>query len=406
MKFHMYDVYGIEAEYMIVDKSTLNVLALSPFVLSQYSKTGIEDEVEVGAVAWSNELVSHVIEIKTNGPTKDPIQARQNFFESLQLIQAILDKKDATLLPTSMHPWMNPDKETQLWPHGQKEVYQAYDRIFNCKGHGWSNLQSVHLNLPFYNEAEFASLHAAMRIILPLVPFLSASSPFVDSKLQEIPDTRLSFYEANQKKIPAIAGEIIPEPIFSFKDYDLLYQSIYQEIAPFDPDKILQHPWLNSRGVIAKFDVGALELRLMDIQESPFMDFTILEILILILQDLSKEVHIPLENQKTVSTAFLKSCLYSANLFDAVLNGAYMELLGFENRPTNLFSFCEQVLSKYRLSAQSYEGLKVLRDEGRLAERLRKSYRNSSQDPNALKSIYSHLAFCLQKNIFFSSKDV
>lgn len=398
MKYHLFEVYGIEAEYMIVDRDTLDVLPLAQFVLEKYSQGDIENEVEVGEVAWSNELVCHVIEIKTNGPTKDPIQAGEHFFASLKLIQEILADKNAMLLPTSMHPWMNTDTQTQLWPFGQKEIYQAYDRIFNCKGHGWSNVQSVHLNLPFASEPEFASLHAAMRIILPLVPFLAASSSVVDSQLQDIPDARLSFYEANQKKVSSVTGDIIPEAIFSFEDYDQLYQSIYRDIAPFDPDKVLQHPWLNSRGVIAKFDVGALELRLMDIQESPVMDFTILEILILILQDLTEQVNTTFERQKSVSTPFLKSCLYSANLFDCTLNGAYMELLGFENRSTNLQMFCEQVKAKYRLSPPSYQGLKVLRDHGRLAERIKRSYLHSTQDHGALKEIYSKLAQCLLSN--------
>lgn len=398
MNYHLFEVYGIEAEYMIVDRDTLDVLPLTQFVLEKYSQGDIENEVEVGEVAWSNELVCHVIEIKTNGPTKDPIQAGHHFFESLKLIQEILAEKNAMLLATSMHPWMNTQTQTKLWPFGQKEIYQTYDRIFNCKGHGWSNVQSVHLNLPFSSETEFAALHAAMRIILPLVPFLSASSVVVDSKLQDIPDARLSFYEANQKKISSVAGDIIPEAIFSFDQYHQLYQSIYRDIAPFDPDKVLQHPWLNSRGVIPKFDVGALELRLLDIQEAPVMDFTILEVLILILQDLTEQVSVSFERQKNVSTPFLKSCLYSANLFDCTLNGAYMELLGFENRSTDLRSFCEQVKSKYRLSPSSYQGLKVLRDHGRLAERMRRSYLQSAKDHQSLKNIFAKLAQCLEEN--------
>lgn len=399
MKYHLFEVYGIEAEYMIVDKTTLNVCPFAEFVLQRYSKGSIENEVEVGQVAWSNELVSHVIEIKTNGPAKDPIQVEQSFHESLRLIQAILDEKNAMLLPTSMHPWMDTEKETVLWPHGQKEIYQAYDRIFNCKGHGWSNVQSVHLNLPFADEAEFARLHAALRLILPLVPFLAASSPFYAGELRDVPDTRLNFYEANQKKVSSVTGDIIPEQIFSFKEYDQLYQRIYEDIYPFDPEKVLQEPWLNSRGVIAKFDVGALEMRLMDIQEAPIMDFTILEILILILQDLVDGRILSFEEQKRVSTPFLKSCLYSANLFDCSLNPAYMKLLGFESKQTHLKSFCEQLEQKYRFSDQSYKGLKLLSVHGRLAERLKQSFENG----HSLKAIYQSLAVSLEKNTPFYS---
>ena len=55
-----------------------------------------------------------------------------------------------------MHPWMDP-RAASLWPHEYGEVYAAYDRIFDCRRHGWANLQSVHLNLPFADEREFGA---------------------------------------------------------------------------------------------------------------------------------------------------------------------------------------------------------------------------------------------------------
>jgi hypothetical protein len=86
------------------------------------------------------------------------------------------------LLPTGAHPLMDPFTETRLWPHEHKEIYNLYNRIFDCRGHGWSNLQSTHLNLPFSGDAEFKKLHAAIRLLLPLIPALSASTPLLDGK--------------------------------------------------------------------------------------------------------------------------------------------------------------------------------------------------------------------------------
>ena len=83
-------------------------------------------------------------------------------------------------MPTGMHPWMDPAREFELWPHGDREIYAAFDRIFDCRGHGWANLQSMHLNLPFADDDEFGRLHAAIRALLPLLPALAASSPFAD----------------------------------------------------------------------------------------------------------------------------------------------------------------------------------------------------------------------------------
>src|SRR5690606_25183589 len=114
-------------------------------------------------------------------------------------------------LPTAMHPLMLPDLETKLWPHDAATIYATFDRIFGCKGHGWSNLQSVHINLPFRDQDEFGRLHAAIRLVLPLLPGLAASSPVQEGRLSGFLDTRLEHYRQNQKRLPSITGQVIPE---------------------------------------------------------------------------------------------------------------------------------------------------------------------------------------------------
>ena len=79
-------------------------------------------------------------------------------------------------------PWMDPERELRLWPHEHSDIYRAFDRIFGCRGHGWANLQSTHLNLPFRGDDEFVLLHDAVRLVLPLVPALAAASPVIDGR--------------------------------------------------------------------------------------------------------------------------------------------------------------------------------------------------------------------------------
>ena len=118
-------------------------------------------------------------------------------------------------MPSGAHPWMNPDRDTKLWPHGDDAIYRAYDRIFGCQGHGWSNLQSMHINLPFKDDAEFGRLHAAIRVVLPLLPALAASTPFLDGKNTGLIDARIDTYARNQRSVPSITGRVIPEPVRS-----------------------------------------------------------------------------------------------------------------------------------------------------------------------------------------------
>lgn len=56
---HAFDGYGIELEYMIVDRDTLAVRPIADRLV------GEDGEVSRGHYAWSNEVVLHVIELKT-----------------------------------------------------------------------------------------------------------------------------------------------------------------------------------------------------------------------------------------------------------------------------------------------------------------------------------------------------
>ena len=265
---HLFQGYGVELEYMLVDEQNLAINPISDSVLQAIAGE-IASEVEVGDIAWSNELVLHVIELKTNGPSSTLTNLSNSFQQSINKINTILQKYHAKLLPTGAHPFMHPDTETRLWPHGNGDIYQAYNEIFDCRGHGWSNLQSTHLNLPFHGDDEFVRLHAAIRLLMPIIPALTASTPILDGKLTGYLDTRLEYYRTNQENIPSITGLVIPETVISIADYhEKILQPMYMAIRDKDHRNILQEEWLNSRGAIARFDRNAIEIRIIDIQES------------------------------------------------------------------------------------------------------------------------------------------
>ena len=202
---HLFEAFGVELEYMIVDRNSLDVLPVTDRVLHAVAGK-MTNEVERGKLAWSNELALHVIEMKTNGPVNSLDGLSHIFAKGVRDITKQLEPFHGRLLPGAMHPWMDPRTETKLWPHGDRAIYQAYDRIFTCQGHGWSNLQSVHLNIGFCGDDEFGRLHAAIRLLLPILPAIAASSPIMDGKKTGIMDNRLQVYRNNQKKVPSVAG--------------------------------------------------------------------------------------------------------------------------------------------------------------------------------------------------------
>jgi len=276
----LFEGIGVEIEYMIVDSATLDVRPVADELLRTFHGT-YETEVERGAISWSNELALHVVELKTTNPVPRLAGLARQF--QAQVADALdrLSPMGARLLPTAMHPWMDPHRELRLWPHGYDAVYQAFDRIFDCRGHGWANLQSVHINMPFANDEEFARLHDAIRMILPIVPGLAASSPMTEGRLTGLLDTRLEVYRHNADRVPSVAGQVIPEPAASRQDYEeRILGRIYDDLAPLDPDGVLRHEWVNSRGCIARFDRMALEIRVIDVQECPIADVAVTAVVV------------------------------------------------------------------------------------------------------------------------------
>lgn len=299
---HLFDGFGVELEYMIVSNETLSVLPICDRVIHTVSGT-YDSEVEFGEIAWSNELALHVIELKTNGPAKSLTHLHTLFQDHVRRINEILEPFAARLMPTAMHPWMDPQRELKLWPHEYNAVYKSFNRIFDCRGHGWSNLQSVHLNLPYANDEEFARLHSAIRVLLPILPALAASSPFADGKFTGYFDTRLDYYRNNQRKIPSITGQVVPEPVESRGEYEMrILRPMYEAVAPFDTEGILQHEWLNARGAIARFDRQTIEIRLLDVQECPLADLAICTAVTAVLKRLVEEKYSRFDEQQAVST--------------------------------------------------------------------------------------------------------
>ena len=407
---HLFQAYGVELEYMIVDSNTLDVKPIADELLKVAAGEYVNEFVN-GSVTWSNELVSHVIELKCTEPVADLHELAQHFASNVVQINILLSQFDAKLMPTAAHPWMNPVEETQLWPYGNKDIYEAYDRIFGCSGHGWSNLQSTHLNLPFHGDEEFARLHAAIRILMPIMPALTASSPILEKKYEGWLDKRLDYYQQNQIKIPQITGKVIPEQSFSEASYsEMIYQPIEKAIRPYDEEGILEAMWLNSRGAIARFDRGSIEIRILDIQESPIADLAVLSLIIEVLKLLSSGKLASLEAQQSWTVEDLHK-IYAKVIVEAqdaqIEDSSYLSLYQFEGDSAS----AQQLwIHLYQIAAADnpeslrpwMETLDPLLQRGSLASKILEVSEDIFSREN-LSLIYSELCDCLDDNKTFQT---
>ncbi|HEY3964517.1 MAG TPA: glutamate-cysteine ligase family protein [Planctomycetaceae bacterium] len=396
--------FGVELEYMIVDAQTLSVRPVADALLAAGAGEPTGD-VERGEICWSNELVAHVVELKVNAPSEsfEPLPAL--FQSNVNEINSLLAPLGARLMPAGMHPWMDPERETRLWPGEYGEVYQAFDRIFGCRGHGWANLQSVHLNLPFANDGEFARLHAAIRLVLPILPALTASSPVVEGRVTGLMDNRLEVYRTNSKKIAGVAGRVIPEPAFSQAAYQAqILDPLYAEIAPHDPAGVLRNEWLNARGAIARFSRNTIEIRVMDVQECPLADVAICAVVVAVLRCLVAERWSSLASQQGVGVEPLAEILLPTicHAEQALIRKReYLTLFGYAGDSCTTGELWRHLLNSLpevtNSSSPWHEPLRVLLDEGPLARRITRALETED-----LRSVYGDLCRCLATGEMFS----
>ena len=113
MSYHLFEVFGIELEYMLVKTADLKISPIVDKLLTKKNGS-LTSDVENGRIEWSNELVAHVVELKTNGPTADLESLDDLFAENILEMNALLQEFDAKLLPTASHPLMDPAKEMQI----------------------------------------------------------------------------------------------------------------------------------------------------------------------------------------------------------------------------------------------------------------------------------------------------
>lgn len=272
--YRLFEVTGLELEYAVVD-AEMQPRCLVEDAFRHWAGHPVSD-IECGNAGFSNELAAHVFEMKTVLPVRDLAEAEASLVDGLRRFATLLrDKCGARLLPTGMHPFMRPS-DTSLWQRSGKAIYETYARLFDIHEHGWLNVQSNQINLPFGSEIETVAMHNAIACVLPYLPALTASSPFVEGQPGPAVNNRMAFYRNNQRRVPVIAGRIVPEYMTSLRLYkrDIL-QRIYRALDDVPGGERLQHEWVNSRGAILRFDRRAIEIRVLDLQECVRMDVAV-----------------------------------------------------------------------------------------------------------------------------------
>ncbi len=405
--YRLFEAYGLELEYMVVDKDTLQIKPIVDQLFTGFAGSPVDDLAR-GTMEWSNELVNHVVEVRNARPARKQASLRSRFAKEVRALNAALAKHNAMLLPSGAHPFMDPEQETILWEHKHHELYKLCDKVFNCRTHGWSNSQSTHLNLSFGGDEEFGKLHAAVRLLLPIIPALSAASPILQGRFTGFLDARMEAYLHAQEQLPELMGPLIPEAVFNQEDYyRIIFGPIAQSLAIHDPDQLLDHHFANTRGAVARFDRGAIEIRVIDSQECPGADLAITEFIAVVLKALTSGRWVSTYLQRAWSENDLLP-IFLQVIKDAdrtvIANRDYLLMFGLMNQEymttRNLWQHLFVELNS-ELSDGAREHITHILEHGCLARRILKRT-GREPDEGTILSTFTELADCLENDRAFA----
>ncbi|NPV63079.1 MAG: hypothetical protein HPY61_10725 [Methanotrichaceae archaeon] len=269
---------GTEHEYSINDRN-FRPLPISDRIIEKLCGK-VEHEVNFAGIKVSKELQKHALELIPARPGSLGF-LEDNLFQGLTGLYQALGHQ-YRLLGLGMHPLLTLD-QTTYWDHDEQEYYQTYDRIFDIKQHGWLNIQALQINIPYAGREEMVSVFNRVRSLIPYLVAVTASSPVVEGRLTSYLDNRLVFYRENQRRIPEICHDILPERLESSDDYVQINRDIYRALRACGAD-ILCREWVNSRGVIVRFTRSCVEIKAIDEQECLHSDMAVAAFLLALLR--------------------------------------------------------------------------------------------------------------------------
>ncbi len=363
---------GTEHEYSINDKDQ-RALAISDQIIERIAGR-VDHEVAFGGILISKELQKHALELIPKRP------GSLSYLEE-SLYQGLGDLYRATnheyaFMGLGMHPLLKLD-QTAYWDHDEQEYYEAYDRLFNIRQHGWLNIQALQINLPYKSKEEMIAMFNKIRSLMPYLVAVSASSPLVEGKATSYMDNRLVYYRQNQAAIPEICHGILPEKLESVDDYVKINRQIYSDLKRQGAE-ILCREWVNSRGVIVRFTRSCLEVKAIDEQECLHSDMAFSAFLLALLRS-----NLILEEDESSLMAMLESAMRQGT------SGMRPELEALLRQAER--SATKEERGYLPLIAQRIE-------QGSLAELMMQKLQETGAVEEEIKGLMRQMQWCLKEN--------
>ncbi len=372
------DAFGFAAPCTAVHPATLEPLAaggdLAATPLPATSRT--HPERQDLTLAEGCDTASIII--RSSRPARRPA----NWVRKVQALQSALtpavERHGALLLPSGspVAPW------------------GASEPIPGCLQ------RALRLDLHFDRAEDFGRLHAAVRLVLPLIPAIAAATPMREGRVTGILSNRLRACLDLYDRFPERVGGFIPEAVFDQAEHDrAILGPIARSAAAAGRAEPPDPQMLNLRAATAHFEQGILSIHAIDAQENSAADMAVLEFIIAILKALVGGRWVSTYLQRAWGTDDLAAILLTTihdGTHAIVTNRDYLLMFGLMKQEEATADRLLQHLfvELYgELSENARVHISLIIEQGCLAERL--SVR-LGHDPGAqrLREAFAALAAC------------
>lgn len=258
--------------------------------------------------------------------------------------------------------------------------------------------RGLRLDIPFERPGEFGKLMAAVRVLLPLIPAYTASSPLSSGLLTGCHSSRLRACVDLYDRHPVRVGGFIPEALFEPSEYDReIIGAIATTMARSGSNAAFDTQHLDLRAATASQDPDMITIHALDAQENPAADLAVIEFTLAVLRALISGHWVSNYLQRAWNTEDLLSVM-SATIkhgSDAVITSKdYLFMFGMmkqeEADATRLLRHLfVELYGELSENARKHMGLII--ENGDLAARLMR-HLGAHPSPSRIREVYTRLA--------------
>lgn len=389
-----FDAIGLEYTWTLVDRTTLRPSPRAEEVVRDLAAAGTRN------MEWSVGQGAHVLRLSPALSSSWNSAVELQVAQEVRTMAAALAERQLALLPGGAHPLLDPRKEIVIW---QDEMTALASKALGCDAHGWGNSHRAMLEIPFGTDDEFTKLHTALRMVIPIIPALAASSPLLGGRSDGVLDAALVAHIEHAGRMPPLIGAFVPESVVGQEEYyRVVLGPIARALAELDRSGTVDHQLWNRRAMIARSDRSTFQLRVADMQECPAADTAIAEMVVTVTKAMVAGRWVSNYLQRAWHESDLMAILKDTMKYAGaavITNKDFLLMFGLLRESATASELWRHLYQQFRHEISEPSRLRIahILDRGCLAQRIL-GRSGSKPSTEQINTVYRELIACLEED--------